>query len=152
VENPAAHAFWTISNEARPLTARPSPSAGTLAVEHEPAGDLVDGVVATDVLPHLEQGCPSASKAAAACTAPVEAKRPWPPRIASGTAARHSPGRTERVAIGAIRSTRSSMATEPHSPHELVLVVRAGRQVGARPPVDTDTTLNFVSTADPVPQ
>ena len=44
------------------------------------------------------------------------------------------------------------MDTEPHSPHEeVVLPVRAAG-TGARPPVETETTLNSVETALPVPQ
>ena len=44
------------------------------------------------------------------------------------------------------------MVSEPHSPHDEVVVVSRGVGSGATPPVSTLTTLNSVSTAEPVPQ
>jgi len=46
----------------------------------------------------------------------------------------------------------SSTAVVPHMPQPEVVAVSRGRGGGARPPVSTLTTLNSLSTADPVPQ
>ena len=40
----------------------------------------------------------------------------------------------------------------PHSPHDDEVVPTRASGTGARPPVSTDTTLNSVSVAEPVPQ
>ena len=40
----------------------------------------------------------------------------------------------------------------PHHPHDEVVVVSRGAGSGAAPPVSTVTTLNAVSTAEPVAQ
>jgi hypothetical protein len=97
---------------------------------------------------------PSGSKGAAACTAPVAANSSWAPRTRSGMAASSSsPNAIAPVAgSGASRSHSSSIEAEPHSPHDEVVVPSRGVGTGARPPVSTDTTLNLVSTAEPVPQ
>ncbi len=52
VPKPAAHAFWMISNPARPETNRPRLAGRKAVVEVEPPDDLVDRVVAADVLAH----------------------------------------------------------------------------------------------------
>ena len=44
------------------------------------------------------------------------------------------------------------MAVVPHMPQADVVVVSRGRGGGAKPPVSTVTTLNSLSTAEPVPQ
>ena len=49
---PAITAFCVSSNDARPLTNSTVPVSGTLSCSSGPADDLVDGVVATDVLAH----------------------------------------------------------------------------------------------------
>ena len=122
------------------------------AVEQEPADDLVDGVVAADVLPHQERS-----------TGAVEGGR--------GV---HRTGRREEVlarvhehrhlgeearsdhgaptGIGAIRSRSSSIAVDPHNPHAVLVAASRAVGVGAVPPVSTLTTLNSLSTALPVPQ
>jgi hypothetical protein len=44
------------------------------------------------------------------------------------------------------------MAAVPHIPQAEVVAVSRGRGAGACPPVSTLTTLNSLSTAEPVPQ
>jgi len=44
------------------------------------------------------------------------------------------------------------MEAEPQMPHDDVVVATRAVGTGARPPVSTVTTLNSVSTADPVEQ
>ena len=57
---PAMTAFWVSSNDARPLTSRTVPRQGDSVVLDGPADDLVDGIVAADVLADDEH-VPSAS-------------------------------------------------------------------------------------------
>ena len=46
-----------------------------------------------------------------------------------------------------MRSRSSSMAVDPHSPHEVLVAASRGAGAGAAPPVSTLTTLNSLSTA-----
>ena len=52
---PASTAFWTISNDVRPLTNSSVPRSGSASRSSIAADDLVHGVVAADVLGTLEQ-------------------------------------------------------------------------------------------------
>ena len=70
---PAATAFCTSSNPARPLTTRHGLGGG-LAGQHPGAGDLVDGVVPPDVLAYDEQLAVGGRPGRRACTPPVRPK------------------------------------------------------------------------------
>ena len=52
---PATAAFWTSSNESRPLTQRTCSASGSSRSPEGPADDLVHRVVAADVLAHAQQ-------------------------------------------------------------------------------------------------
>ncbi len=91
-EKPAAHAFCTSSKEARPLTYSPSPAGGQPTVEQQPAHDLVDRVVAPDVLTHDADGGRGDRTSAAACTAPVISNSSWSRRMRSAMPASTSRG------------------------------------------------------------
>ena len=52
---PAVTAFWTSSNEARPLTSRREAGQRQLPLAQRPADHLVDGIVPADVLAQRQQ-------------------------------------------------------------------------------------------------
>ena len=95
---------------------------------------------------------PSRSKAAAACTAPVAANSSWSTAAFAAASSRRSGVNGSVAGSGDRRSLSSSSVVEPHNPQLEVVGVSRGVGVGARPPVSTETALNSVSTADPVPQ
>ena len=84
--------------------------------------------------------------------APVSANTSWVPRTRSGTVTNTSGSNRASPERGPTRSRTSWMATEPHSPHDDVVVPNLGCGTGARPPVSTVTTLYAVSDAEPVAQ
>ena len=147
---PAAHAFCTISKPARPLTYRPRSVAGSVAVEQQPADHLVDRVVAPDVLADDD------GRAGGGRRRRRRGRRRW---LRTGPARARMPlghrrravasGHGDATGSGARRSRSSSIAVEPHSPHDDVAVASARRRRGRPAPVSTVTTLNSVSTAIP---
>ena len=75
---------------------------------------------------------------------------PGPGARRPGTCGEQRRSATARpTGIGAMRSRSSSMAVEPHRPHDDVVAASRGVGAGAVPPVSTLTTLNSLSTALP---
>ena len=72
---------------------------------------------------------------------------------AIGHRRQHLERRSATVPVsGSSRSASSSSDVDPQSPHDDDIVPSRGVGAGARPPVSTETTLNSVSTAEPVAQ
>ena len=92
IGQPATAAFWTSSNESRPLTQRIRPRERDEAVEQRPPDHLVHRVVPPDVLARGEQVARAASKSPVACSPPVRAKPGCAASSRSGSAASSSRG------------------------------------------------------------
>ena len=93
------------------------------------------------------------SKAPAAWIDPVERKSSW--RTRTSVAARLNAGSdtgTGGPGTGIRRSSKASIDAVPHTPHDDVVPWSRGDGAGARPPVETETTLYAVSDAGPVAQ
>ena len=149
VPKPAAHAFCTISKLARPLTHSPWPARAG-AVEQQAADDLVDRVVAADVLAdqHRRAG---AVEGRGGVDRAGAVEQLLLARTASGTSA-STRANGARGGSGCRRSARSSTAVVPHKPHDDVVVVSRGSASAPGRRCRRVTTLNAVSTAEPVAQ
>ena len=122
IGQPATAAFWTSSNESRPLTQRIDVGERQPPVAERPADDLVERVVAADVLAQAERARRPASKSPVACRPPVAANAACASRSRSGSDGdeRQRRRRSGSSTRGASTATASS-APLPQTPHDEIV-------------------------------
>ena len=151
VPNPAAHAFCTISKLARPLTYRPRSAAG-----RAPSSSSRPTTLSTALWRPMSSRASTRRRAVEGHRGVDAAGQVEQLLVARDPVGHRRPARRGgnggRGGRGCRRSRRSSTAVVPHMPQAEVVAVSRGGGTGARPPVSTVTTLNSLSTAEPVPQ
>jgi hypothetical protein len=132
---PASTAFWTSSNEARPLTSSTEPASGSRP-DRSAQPTILSTALCRPTSSRMASSRPSAVNSPAACSPPVDSNTRCAARSSSG-----SPASTSGVtrAWSAARSKReatasSSMLALPHTPHALVVMkLRRSPAATARP-------------------
>ena len=147
-QSPRPRPFARSRTIARPLTKRPRPVRGQLAVEQQLSDHLVDGVVAPDVLAHDRDRARRESNTAAAWTAPVFVEQRLLAVESRRDVGEHADRDVaSRMTGGASRAQSASIDSLPQRPQRRRRETEAGGRRGAVPPVSTVTTLKLAFSA-----
>ena len=149
---PAAHAFWTISIEARPLTNSPSGCVGGSPPSSSSAPTTLSTALCRPTSSRVDDDLAVGVERGRGVDRAGRVEQALAGRHAVGIEASTSSGIASPAGSGWSRAVRASIWSLPHQPQLDDVVPSRGVAFGAWSPVSTVTTLNSLATADPLAQ